>query len=353
MATTYYVDGDVGNDSNAGTSEGSGNAWATIDKAMNEVVDDQDHVYVKASVTYYETFTIDTAGSVTDSIVFEGYTTTPGDGGKVTIDGEATRASGLTSSLAGGTDTHYVFKNFIFYDHTGTGVDLDCDAINFRYCEFNENGGDGVDVPNGCTFWKCTAEGNGVHGFRVTAGNHFHFCQSTDNVNTGFYSSYGNLFYRCISDLNGNIGFWASHHAAYGSTSIINCTVDGDNKATNVGIGFARGPGTAINNIVYDCQTAFMINQEEAENIVHSNNLVYDCSTDYTTYYANSVDTVLDDNDVTSDPSFTDDANGDYTLTSDSPARGAGVDITGFTDTTADIGAIQSEAAECSVIITG
>jgi hypothetical protein len=35
--TTYYVDTAVGNDGNAGTSEGAGNAWATIDKAMNTV----------------------------------------------------------------------------------------------------------------------------------------------------------------------------------------------------------------------------------------------------------------------------------------------------------------------------
>ena len=35
--TIYYVDGVVGDDTNAGTSEGSGSAWATIDKAMNTV----------------------------------------------------------------------------------------------------------------------------------------------------------------------------------------------------------------------------------------------------------------------------------------------------------------------------
>ena len=51
MATTWYVDGAVGNDSNAGTSPGAGNAWATIGKATSTAAAG-DTVNVKASATY-------------------------------------------------------------------------------------------------------------------------------------------------------------------------------------------------------------------------------------------------------------------------------------------------------------
>ena len=78
--TTYYVDGAVGNDSNAGTSPGSGNAWATIAKAASTVVAG-DTAYIKASATYTITSTItlsNTGSQSAGAIRYEGYTTTPG-----------------------------------------------------------------------------------------------------------------------------------------------------------------------------------------------------------------------------------------------------------------------------------
>jgi len=50
---TYYVDTAVGDDGNLGTSEGAGNAWATIQHAVDNVAAD-DKVWVKASGTYSE-----------------------------------------------------------------------------------------------------------------------------------------------------------------------------------------------------------------------------------------------------------------------------------------------------------
>lgn len=85
--TTYYVDVATGNDANAGTSAGSGNAWMTLQKAFDTAVAG-DLVYIKASGTYSEQVDVDTnSGTVTAPIRFEGYTTTPGDGGQFTWDG--------------------------------------------------------------------------------------------------------------------------------------------------------------------------------------------------------------------------------------------------------------------------
>jgi hypothetical protein len=83
---TYFVDGAVGNDANAGTTAGAGNAWATINRAANTAAGTPiavagDLVHIKASATY----TLTTAQVFTNSgnatngaITYRGYTTTPG-----------------------------------------------------------------------------------------------------------------------------------------------------------------------------------------------------------------------------------------------------------------------------------
>ena len=94
---TYYVDGLNGSDAAAGTSEGT--AWKTIDKAMNTVAAG-DKVWIEDTATYNETATIDTAGTAASPIEFEGYNTTTGDDGQITIDGQSTRAKGTGGNAA-------------------------------------------------------------------------------------------------------------------------------------------------------------------------------------------------------------------------------------------------------------
>ena len=95
--TTYYVDNVDGDDANAGTSEGSGNAWASIGKAMQTVAAG-DHVGIKVTGTDYTVEdgstdsigAIITAGTAASPIIFEAYTTTLGDrptgSGRATLD---------------------------------------------------------------------------------------------------------------------------------------------------------------------------------------------------------------------------------------------------------------------------
>lgn len=70
MMATYYVDSSVGNNSNAGTSPGSGNAWATIDKAATTIAAG-DTVYIEAiakNASSYPTSSLDyTPGQVTSA----------------------------------------------------------------------------------------------------------------------------------------------------------------------------------------------------------------------------------------------------------------------------------------------
>ena len=154
--TTYYVDGAVGNDGNAGTSEGAGNAWATIQKALDTVVAD-DIVYVKASATYSESATASTNGSIGAPIRFIGYTSTTTDGGKVTISATGTNAVSGSTFLA-----YYAWSNFIFTGGSGTAFDMSTSGDNayFYNCEFTNAGAFGFRGDNSFTFYRCEFTGN-------------------------------------------------------------------------------------------------------------------------------------------------------------------------------------------------
>ncbi len=119
MPTTYFVDTAVGNDGNAGTSAGAGNAWATIGHATVTVVAG-DTVNVKASGNYNESVACaTTSGGANTQITFVGYTATVGDNGQVTIDGQNSRANCLTTN----GKTNYTWRNFIFTGATTRAFD--------------------------------------------------------------------------------------------------------------------------------------------------------------------------------------------------------------------------------------
>jgi len=84
--TLYYVDGAVGNDGNAGTSPGAGNAWATIGKAASTITNG-DLAWIKASAVYSlsSAITFNATDSYTGRAQFIGYGSTPGDGIPATV----------------------------------------------------------------------------------------------------------------------------------------------------------------------------------------------------------------------------------------------------------------------------
>jgi len=113
---TYYVDVAVGNDSNLGTSEGAGNAWASIGKACQTATADGDVVWIKASGEYVaEDGSTDSIGQVitaTNYIIFEGYTTTPGDGtfACVTLNAGTNALANCLSTSLSWQPMNYTFK---------------------------------------------------------------------------------------------------------------------------------------------------------------------------------------------------------------------------------------------------
>lgn len=349
-ATVYYVDGVDGNDGNAGTSEGSGNAWATIDNAMNNVVAG-DSVFIKGNGDYAEMATMDTAGSASAHIHFEGYTTTPGDDGMATID-----ATGLNNGIyngGGGTTPYYTFENIAVENADFHGWNIASGyRCTYTNCQANNNTQHGFNIGGNSFFTNCSASGNGsggsYDGFYTGSYNVFLGCFAYNNSSGGFnYSGTVSTYFACIAKGNADEGFRAGTGNLY-----MNCVVDGDGKTTTYGIdatnAYTRGC-SIYNCIFYDCGTGLRGPSVSIDDVFGGHNLFYANTTDSTDWPSrNQV------GDVSGDPAFTDEANDDYSLGTGSAALNAGWDYIGSSDGM-DIGAVQMEDAGSSggIVIVG
>jgi hypothetical protein len=335
---TYYVSDATGNDVDDGLSEG--NAWATVDKAMNTVAAG-DIVYVKADGDYTESAFIDTAGSSSATITFEGYTSTPGDGGQATVDGESTRTLCIADTITG--SLHYVFKNFIFKRATVNNANMDGSDLIFKNCAFLNSTGDGYAGGDRTFFENCLFGSNGGAGIDGSGQTFVIGCRFDNNTGEGAEISAGAFIFDCtffgngadaIECLGGNGTF----------VFVLRCTIDGDGKTTNTGIDLGSSfwkRTMVINNIVYDCvegvdcasQGTFFVSRN---NLLNNNTTAYPGSR-FQTF----------EGEVVSTPQFEDEAGGDYSLGSASPAKNAGFDgyLQNGSTQRADIGAIESTVA--------
>ncbi len=336
---TYYVDGPSGNDADDGLSELD--AWATIDKAMNTVVAG-DTVYAKADSNYTETATIDTVGTVSATITFEGYTSTPGDGGRATINAESTRAYCLDDALAG-VAAFYVFKNFIFKGATTSNVELSVQDVIFKSCDFRSASGDGCACGSRTVFENCLFDSNGAAGVDGDGAVYVIGCRFSNNTTEGIETSAATFIFDCtflgngadaIECLGGNGTF----------VVVLRCTIDGTGKVTNTGIDLGSSfwsRALIANNIIYDC-TEGIDGASQGTFFNSRNNLLNNNTTDYPSSRFQTFE-----GEVTAAPQFEDEAGGDYSLGSSSPALDVGYDsylLNGSTQR-ADIGAIESTAA--------
>lgn len=336
---TYYTDWAVGNDGNLGTSEGAGNAWKTINKALDTVVAG-DTVYVKATGPYLETAYIDTAGTASLTITLEGYTSTPGDGGQATIDAENTRTNCVDDTL-GDVDVYYVFKNFIFKRATGSNVALSVDELIFKNCRFTDAVSHGCEHPGEITFEDCLFDNNGGDGDDCNIGYcAFIGCRFVNNTENGIEFSNNARAFSCVFVGNSSDAI-ASLLLNGSQILIVGCTIDGDGKTTNTGIDCGTSYWKRIvivNTIVYDCVIGIRISSQGTY-FVSRNNLLFGNTTDYTNFQTFT-------GEVLAAPQFEDEAGGDYALADASPAREAGYDGYSLNGSTQlrDIGAIESTA---------
>lgn len=350
---TYYVDGAVGDDGNAGTSEGAGNAWATINKAMDTVAAG-DKVNVKASVTYLEDVELETAGTSTSQILFEGYTTTPGDGGRVKIDGQNTRECLSGNALTAG-NAYYVFKNFWFYDGIGSSVVLtNVDNCTWVNCRFSHAGIDGVVVDEEHGFIFCEFDNNAGKGAQIDQRSCCIFCSAHNNGTTNAIRMQSGVFYGCVGYENVGVIFRCDLNA--GLKLFLNNTVDGRDAASTIGLKVeaTAAPEIFINNSVRDCAVGITSGTDRGHAPQLWNNNVYSCTT--------AMSNIQDgENLTTTDPGHTDAANDDYTLTQSGEAWQGGIDVDslvegdsgGISGTSyADIGAFQRNDSGAVIVIS-
>jgi hypothetical protein len=314
---TYYVS-TSGSDAAAGTSEGT--SWLTIDKGMNTVVAG-DKVWVKAG-TYAELVTIDTVGTATAPIIFEGYTTTTGDGGQATITGSSARANCVADSVVADTNLYYVFKNFRLTAATGAGLLTDCSRLTFKNCKFDTNGTIGLS----CRTTVCEAcefSSNGTNGVTTSGaggvGGIFIGCKFYSNTARGLAGGMGLVVFGCTFFNNGGDNIRVGGGGGTLST-VLNCTFDGNAKNSDSGISWGPCDALAyVNNVLYDCDTGVVGDSSMGESICSRNNLVNANTTNYT-------NAATFTGEITSAPQFTNEVAGaDYTPAAGSPLINAGL----------------------------
>lgn len=318
---TYYIS-TSGSDAAAGTSEGA--AWLTVDKGMNTVAAG-DKVWVKADGNYAELVTIDTVGTSTTPIVFEGYTTTPGDGGRATITGSGARANCVANSTVAGTDLFYVFKNFRFTAATQINFLTDGDHITFKNCRFDTAGTTTAHHGIQCrlaAFENCSFDANaGVGCIIDDGGGVFIGCTFYTNGGNGLTcQNFQSTLFGCTFFSN------AGHNAKLGGTdviaTVINCTFDGDAKDSDTGISYngASNVAVVVNTVLYDCAIGLdSPGGNMGERVISRNNLVNANTTAY-------VNAATFTGEITSAPQFKNEVGGaDYTPAVGSPLINAGL----------------------------
>jgi len=332
----YYTDGLNGSDLNTGLSEVQ--AFATIQKGC-DTASAGDTLYVEATQSYTEEVTAANTGDGTSGrFMVEGYSSTPGDGGQITIDGQSTRTQCLIAS------GHYqVFKNIRFTGATGDGVNGSGLYTVFENCRADNNGAHGFDM-NYLICRDCQADANTFYGWdsgiMLLAR-----CKAFDNGRDQFRVTTGGTYIDCLAYGLANSSSWGGFDGTGTGflVSLQGCVVDGEGGASSTAYKFqgATVPGCTLTNcIAFDCNEGYVAMTPTAERagIARDACAACSCTTD-STNWAESNDFVT----IAGDP-FTDSGSRDYTL---DPVNGAlligaaydgsGVPVPGF-----DIGAFQT-----------
>lgn len=246
----YYVDAVDGSDLNAGTSPGEGNAWATLQHALDTITPDADgdQINIKGTQSHSPGLPDPQAWELSDygtptqhaPLIIRGYTSTANDGGIATInEGNHTRTfGGSTVNWVHFVDVYFNGDSGLnqhFYESLGIGC-------SFHRCRFNGTGTTTLielDAETSIFFQDCLFE---QYNYAVRGMDHsdFHFSNCVFRRNNGSGSS-GNGYnsitgdgskskiyvHRCIFDSNttgGNLGNNAEIDCSGRSVTVRNCS---------------------------------------------------------------------------------------------------------------------------------
>ena len=333
---TYYVDTANGSDSNGGLSEGD--AFATIQHAVDTAAANST-IYVEGTGNYNEEVIVDDK-----DMTIIGYSSTPGDNGRVVIDGQSTRTTCITMKNTSVSNADFVFRNFELKNATGDGLLLqrNTGGANSKNWIDNvsahDNGGHGIHINwnGGNTLQpvtRCFAYDNTGDGFHCGTNSPlpiFAFCKAIGNGGLGIDGASKGAAAYCLSHSNTDDNF--------GPLGVlINCTSDDSGSdgwvnysnngfSTAINCGFTNNGAYGIRNAGTNQLLLFSVG-------VNSNTT------------ANYLDTPrLNIGEVTSSPSYNDQPNDDFTLSQSSAWKQQSL-VVGLEDgselTYSDIGAFQ------------
>lgn len=280
--TEYYVDGDSGSDSNTGLSEGQ--AWATLAYASTTMTyGTVTRLNVKVASTAYAANDWSPNNNTTNYLIVQGYTTSPGDGGKPTLQ----RTTGTNLISTSHNRGNIAFRHLRFEDG-------DCRVNNYKYawyvqCDFHNASvtGSRANRSNqhyvvGCTF---TSTGNMVFSRDATC----RYCLfDGSNMTTQQYmvSKGGPEITDCIFIIKDGCGGIANTHNRH--ARIMRCLFLGDESGTGGrgGQGYVSGfqsRASTFTNCVFTDLTTGIGNIGAGDTHLVGNNLFYNCGTNTNT----------------------------------------------------------------------
>ncbi len=204
-----YINNVLGSDVNNGQAEGAGNAWATLQKGVDEqeTAAGDLTIYVKNTDTDY---------TLTASLVFDvaltnlgwliGYTDTIDDGGQPTIDKTGAVNYLFDMSALWNFATNWDIRNFIL-DGADTGGVYSGQRSVFRDMEIQNCGGSGIKLGHYSWLFSIYSHNN-ARNYDIGNGCHLMGCYSYYSTTfAGFYIGSSCSLVECFSSTDATYGF--------------------------------------------------------------------------------------------------------------------------------------------------
>lgn len=216
-----------------GPNAADGFPFNLINRTAINSSNDAVRVNLKNNATYNITAQITRSSALTSGVMFQGYTSTPGDEGKCIIDGGTSGASYVLLDIE---SSRTMIADIIFQNNGATGsadgIDLDGSGILALRCIVRNVRGEGFNCA-ACNCISCEATGcnqsNASSGAGFKGGSMQLFnCISHNNTGSntsGFIfssgSAVGGQAFNCIAAFNGQYGYQVQNRAS--TRFIFNC----------------------------------------------------------------------------------------------------------------------------------
>ncbi|KPL25036.1 MAG: hypothetical protein AMJ75_02120 [Phycisphaerae bacterium SM1_79] len=342
---TYSPTGQTEGDAKVGGAfDNAQNAWNDTDATNGySVTIYSNKSQSKSNGDFTGTWNLGTAGGSFANKSFKrlcGFTTQPGDGGQITLDGEDDVGfipfGGIRFNSA---IANVIFENIIVEDAfiNWSSGHADVYSIRFKNCEGNSCAGDGwaLNVGRGFVLTGCKADGNSSNGFNVssssgTPGHCLINCIASNNTQQGFYrvGGYsGSIAIGCVAYGNGKGGTKYSGFSVYSNWGwgvVMNCVAYDNGKH---GFEFYRYNPIVINCIAKDNgQWGFYA---DISGSLMAPYVAYCCAHSNSSGQFSLVGALPEQDSIEQDPQFVDAANGDFRPRNPAVLRGGKPDISG------------------------